>query len=112
VTRRRRWARCGEVFCAGGEQTSGGGTAAAAAGRPRLGGCATVTSGGDVQGLSLRVETVSTLFPVCSLKKRRECSNTRNGRHRRRQGVERGRLGELARAWQEGDLQAAPVAPA
>ena len=42
----------------------GGAAAAAAGGRPRLGGCATSTSGGDLQGFSLRVEYVSTLFPT------------------------------------------------
>ncbi len=55
------------------------GPAAAAGGRPRLGGCATGTSGGEVQGFSRRVETVSTLSPTCNLKKRRERSRTRNG---------------------------------
>ena len=79
VTWRQRLARCGGVPCAGGETASGSGAAAAAAGRPRFGGCATSTSGGDVQGFNLRVDTVSTLSPICSLKKRRERSNTRKG---------------------------------
>jgi hypothetical protein len=40
------------------------GGAAAAGGRPHLGGYATSTSGGDLQGFSLSVEYVSTLFPT------------------------------------------------
>ena len=78
VTRRRRWARCGEISLGG--AVGGGDCSAVTAGdRPRLGGWATGTSGGDVQAFSLRVETVSTLSPTCNLKKRRERSRTKNG---------------------------------
>ncbi|MFO0005787.1 MAG: hypothetical protein ACK559_32145 [bacterium] len=58
VTRRGRWARCGEVPL-GGAVGSGGVCSVAAGGRPRLSGWATGTSGGEVQAFSLRVETVS-----------------------------------------------------
>jgi hypothetical protein len=58
VTRRR--------LVAGGRGMSAGGEAAAGlvGGRPRKGGTAGCTSGGDLQGLRRRVETVSCLVPT------------------------------------------------
>jgi hypothetical protein len=73
VTRRGR--------VAGGRRTSAGDEAAAGlvGGRPRGGGTAGCTSGGNLQGLRRRVETVSCLVPTWSLKKRKDLSRTRYG---------------------------------
>jgi hypothetical protein len=45
-------------------------------GRPRLGGIAGRADAGKYAAFSLSVDTVSILSPICSLKKRRERSNT------------------------------------
>ncbi len=76
VTRRRR-CLCGDGGVGGVETSRLAGCASAVGGRPLLGGCATWTSGGDRQGLSRRVENVSSLFPTCSLKYRRDLLRTR-----------------------------------
>jgi hypothetical protein len=55
------------------------GGAAVFGGRPRLGGWATWTSGGEKQAFSLSVETFSALFPICSLKVLSDRSKTRKG---------------------------------
>jgi hypothetical protein len=78
VTRRGRCRRGGGAAAGAGETPVVGGVVAAG-GRPRFGGCSTGTSGGDLHGLSLSVENVSTRPPTCSLKKRRDLSRTRYG---------------------------------
>ena len=60
------------MCCGEGEAAAG-----AACGRPRRGGCATCTSGGDRQGFNLRVEKVSILSPT--LKNLSDLSKTRKG---------------------------------
>jgi hypothetical protein len=48
-------------------------------GRPRHGGTAAVTSGGETHVLSRCVETTSVLLPICSWKSCRDWRSTRNG---------------------------------
>ena len=61
VTCSRRFLASGG--CAGGGG-SGTGKRTAAGGRPRRGGVATATSGGEWQAFSLNVETTSSLLPT------------------------------------------------
>ena len=90
-------------------------------GRPRRGGCAGSiwASGGAWHGFNRRVEILSILLPILSLKKRGCAPARRKGRHRRVTGAADGRLfsprrikpgvdplgGPLAQVWSGGMCQ-------
>ena len=71
--------RCvGGGVCGVGGGTGGSG-GRGLGGRPRRGGIAASMSGGEWHAFRRSVETLSVLFPICSLKLRRLLSNTRYG---------------------------------